>query len=34
MHYETFIPVFLLFTVLGLIMPLVFAGVADKHRNG
>lgn len=33
MHYETFIPVFILFVVLGLIMPLVFAGVADKNRN-
>jgi len=33
MHLETFIPVFLMFAVLGLIMPVVLAGVAEKGRS-
>jgi len=32
MHLETFIPVFLFFTVFGLIVPVVLAGVAEKGR--
>jgi len=33
MHLETFIPVFLMFTVLGLILPLVLSGMAEKGRS-
>jgi len=33
MHLETFIPVFLMFAVLGLIMPVVLAGIAEKGRT-
>lgn len=32
MHLETFIPVFLMFAVLGLILPTVLAGMAEKGR--
>jgi len=32
MHLETFIPVFLMFTVLGLIMPIILSGMSDKGR--
>ncbi len=33
MHLETFIPVFLMFAVFGLIMPIILSGVAEKGRN-
>ncbi len=33
MHLETFIPVFLMFTVLGLILPVVLSGIAEKGRS-
>jgi len=33
MHLETFIPVFLLFGTLGLLMPVVLAGIASKGRS-
>jgi len=33
MHLETFIPVFLMFAVLGLIVPTVLAGIAEKGRT-
>jgi len=33
MHVETFIPVLLLFSVLGLIMPIALAGIAEKGRT-
>jgi len=33
MHFETFIPVFIMFAVFGLIMPLVLSGIAEKGRN-
>jgi len=33
MHTETFIPVFLMFTVLGLIMPLILSGMSDAGRH-
>ncbi len=33
MHLETFIPVFLLFAVLGLILPVVLSGMALKGRT-
>jgi len=32
MHLETFIPVFLMFAVLGLILPVVFSNMAEKGR--
>jgi len=32
MHFDTFIPAFLLFTVLGLILPIVLSNVAEKGR--
>jgi len=32
MHLETFIPVFLMFTVFGLIMPVILSGMSDKGR--
>lgn len=32
MHLETFVPVFLMFAVFGLIMPTVLSGMADKGR--
>jgi len=32
MHLETFIPAFLLFAVLGLIMPIVLSSIAEKGR--
>lgn len=33
MHFETFIPVFLMFAVLGLIMPTVLSGMALDGRT-
>ncbi len=33
MHLETFIPVFLMFAVFGLIMPVLLSGVAEKGRT-
>ncbi len=33
MHWDTFIPAFLLFLVLGFILPLALAGIADKART-
>jgi len=33
MHLETFIPVFIMFAVLGLILPLVLTNIAEKGRN-
>ncbi len=33
MHLETFIPVFLFFTVFGLILPIILSGVAEKGRS-
>lgn len=33
MHLETFIPVFILFGALGLLMPIVLAGIASKGRT-
>jgi len=33
MHLETFIPVFILFGVLGLLMPIILAGIASKGRT-
>jgi len=32
MHFDTFIPAFLLFTVLGLVMPIVLSSIAEKGR--
>jgi len=32
MHFETFIPVFLMFAVLGLIVPVILSGMSDKGR--
>ncbi|TLS65729.1 group 1 truncated hemoglobin [Mariprofundus erugo] len=32
MHLETFIPVFIMFAVFGLIMPTVLSGISDKGR--
>jgi len=32
MHLDTFIPAFLLFTALSLILPIVLSGVAEKGR--
>ncbi|MDQ6993481.1 MAG: group 1 truncated hemoglobin [Mariprofundus sp.] len=32
MHFETFIPVFLMFTVLGLIVPVILAGMSSEGR--
>jgi len=33
MHFETFIPVFIMFTVFGLVMPLILSGMSDKGRH-
>jgi len=33
MHFDTFIPAFLLFAVLGLIMPVVLANIAMASRS-
>jgi len=33
MHLETFIPVFILFGTLGLLMPIILAGIAEKGRT-
>ncbi len=33
MHLETFIPVFLMFAVFGLILPVVLSGMAEKGRS-
>jgi len=33
MHLETFIPVFLMFAVFGLILPVVFSNMAEKGRS-
>jgi len=33
MHFDTFIPAFLLFAVLGLIMPIVLANIAVASRS-
>jgi len=33
MHFDTFIPAFLLFTVLGLILPIVLSGIASESRT-
>ena len=33
MHVETFIPAFLLFAVLGLVLPLVLSNIAMKGRT-
>jgi len=33
MHLETFIPVFLFFTVFGLVVPVILAGIAEKGRS-
>lgn len=33
MHWSTFIPAFSLFVVIGLLMPVVLAGVAAKGRT-
>jgi len=33
MHLETFVPAFLLFTVLGLVLPLVLAGISMNGRT-
>ncbi len=33
MHFETFLPAFGLFLVLGFVLPLVLANVADKARH-
>jgi len=33
MHLETFIPVFILFGALGLLMPIILAGIASKGRT-
>jgi len=33
MHYSTFIPAFLLFVVLGLVMPIILANVANAGRT-
>ncbi len=34
MHFETFLPAFLMFVALGFVLPLVLSGIADKARNG
>jgi len=33
MHFEAFIPAFLIFVVLGVVLPLVLSGVSMEHRN-
>ncbi len=33
MHFDTFIPAFILFTVLGLVLPLVLSNIAEKGRT-
>ncbi len=33
MHFETFIPAFLMFTVLGLILPVILSNVAMAGRT-
>jgi len=33
MHFETFIPAFLLFTVLGLVLPLILSNIAMAGRT-
>ncbi len=33
MHLETFIPAFILFAVLGLVLPVVLSNVAEKGRT-
>ena len=33
MHFDTFIPAFILFTVLGLLLPLLLSNIAEKGRN-
>jgi len=33
MHFDTFIPAFILFAVLGLILPIVLAGMASGSRT-
>ncbi len=33
MHFSTFIPAFILFAVLGLVMPVVLAGIASASRT-
>ena len=33
MHFETFVPAFLLFTVLGLVLPLVLSNIAMNGRT-
>lgn len=33
MHFGTFIPAFILFAVLGLIMPVALAGLASSNRT-
>lgn len=34
MHWSTFIPAFILFAVLGLVLPVILSGIADKARTG
>jgi len=33
MHLETFIPAFILFAVLGLVVPVVLSNIAEKGRT-
>jgi len=33
MHFETFIPAFVLFTVLGVLLPLVLSNISEKGRT-
>ncbi len=33
MHFDTFIPAFILFAVIGLILPIVLSNIAEKGRN-
>ncbi|MDX8407482.1 MAG: group 1 truncated hemoglobin [Mariprofundaceae bacterium] len=33
MHFDTFIPAFILFAVLGLVLPLLLSNIAEKGRN-
>lgn len=33
MHFETFVPVFIMFVVLGVLLPIALSGLADKARS-
>jgi hypothetical protein len=33
MHFDAFVPAFLIFVVLGVVMPLILAGTSMANRN-